>query len=190
MGLDLPTLAAAFVLVVLAALACGAVPALRASSPDLNRLREGARGSTGRRHWGRDVLVVAQTALALVLLIGSALLVQSFQRLRNVDPGYDTADIYTFQFAPEQARLTDGPSWGRFHLDFMDRLRALPGVTGVGVVNNIPLDEGTGAGASSPTRWTRRAAACCSIRTSPAATTSASWASISCAAARSRTTRP
>jgi predicted permease len=145
-SLDAPTLVAAFVLVVVAALACGAVPALHASSPDLTRLREGTRGSTGRRHLGRDVLVVAQTALALVLLIGSALLVQSFQRLRNVDPGYDTADLYTFQFAPEQPRLTDGPSWGRFHLEFMDRLRALPGVAGVGVVNNIPLDEGTGSG--------------------------------------------
>jgi len=143
-SLDMPTLAAAFVLVVIAALACGAVPALRASSPDLNRLREGTRGSTGRRQLGRDVLVVIQTALALVLLIGSALLIQSFQRLRNVDPGYDTADLYTFQFAPEQARLTDGPTWGQFHLDFMARLRALPGVAGVGVVNNIPLDEGTG----------------------------------------------
>jgi len=143
-GLDLSTLAAAFGLVVVAALVCGAIPALHASSPDLSRLRDGARGSTGRRHFGRDVLVVGQTALALVLLIGSALLVESFQRLRNVDPGYDTADIYTFQFAPDQERLTDGPSWGRFHLDFMDRLRALPGVTGVGVVNNIPLDEGTG----------------------------------------------
>ena len=145
-GLDLSTLAAAFALVVLAALACGAVPALHASSPDLARLREGSRGSTGRRHLGRDALIVGQTALALVLLIGSALLVQSFQRLRTVDPGYDTADIYTFQFAPEQAHLTDGPSWGRLHLDVMDRLRALPGVTAVGVVNNIPLDEGTGAG--------------------------------------------
>lgn len=143
-GLDPSTLAAAFGLVVVAALACGAIPALQASSPDLSRLRDGARGSTGRRHLGRDVLVVGQTALALVLLIGSALLVESFQRLRSVDPGYDTADIYTFQFAPEQERLSDGPAWGRFHLDFMDRLRALPGVTGVGVVNNIPLDEGTG----------------------------------------------
>jgi predicted permease len=145
-GLDTPTLVAAFVLVVLAALACGVVPALRASAPDLSRLRDATRGSTGRRSLGRDVLVIVQTALALVLLIGSALLVQSFQRLRNVDPGYDTADIYTFQFAPEQARLTDGPTWGRFHLEFMDRLRALPGVTSVGIVNNIPLDEGTGTG--------------------------------------------
>ncbi|HSE50668.1 MAG TPA: ADOP family duplicated permease, partial [Gemmatimonadales bacterium] len=147
-GLDLPTLVAAFGLVLIAALACGAVPALRASSPDLMRLREGGRGATGRRHWGRDALVVGQTALALVLLIGSSLLVRSFQKLRNVDPGYDTADIYSFQFAPEQPRLVDGPAWGQLHLEFMDRLRALPGVTTVGVVNNLPLDEGTGGG-----RW-------------------------------------
>ncbi|MDF2774206.1 MAG: transporter permease [Geminicoccaceae bacterium] len=139
-------IAAAFLMVLLVALACGLGPALSASSPDLRRLREGGRGSTGRRHWARDVLVVGQAALALVLLIGAALLVQSFQRLRNVDPGYDTRDIYTFQFAPDQPQLVDGPSWGRLHLSFMDRLRALPGVTAVGVVNNIPLDEGTGGG--------------------------------------------
>jgi predicted permease len=145
-GLNGWVLLAAFVLVVLSALACGIVPALSASAPDLRRLREGGRGSTGGRRWGRDALVVGQAALALVLLIGSALLVQSFQRLRNVDPGYDTKDIYTFQFAPDQPHLVDGPAWGRLHLDFMNRLRALPGVTAVGVVNNIPLDEGTGGG--------------------------------------------
>lgn len=144
-SLDLPTLAAAFGLVLIAALACGVVPALRASAPDLQRLREGGRGSTGGRHWVRNALVIGQTALALVLLIGSALLVRSFQKLRTVDPGYDTRDLYTFQFAPDQERLTDGPAWGGLHLDFMNRLRGLPGVTAVGVVNNIPLDEGTGA---------------------------------------------
>jgi predicted permease len=146
--MDLPTLAAAFGLVLLAAIACGTAPALRASSPNLTRLREGGRGSTGRRHRGRDMLVVGQTALALVLLIGSALLVQSFNKLRHVDPGYRTDDIYTFQFAPDQPQLRDGPSLGQMHLAFMDRLRAVPGVTGVGVVNNLPLDEGTG-----PTRF-------------------------------------
>jgi len=147
-GLDAATVGAAFVLVLVAALVCGGVPALRASSPDLNRLREGGRSGTGRRHWARDGLVVGQTALALVLLIGAALLVRSFQKLQNVDPGYDTENLYTFQFAPEQERLRTGPDWGRLHLDFMDQLRALPGVTSVGVVNNLPLDEGTGGG-----RW-------------------------------------
>jgi putative ABC transport system permease protein len=142
-GLDLPTVSAAFALVLVVALACGIVPAIRASSPDLSGLRAGGRGSTGQRQWGRDLLVVAQTALALVLLIGSALLVQSFNRLRHVKAGYDTADLYTFQYAPQQPQLNDGPSLGRLHLTMMDRLRALPGVTAVGVVNNIPLDEGT-----------------------------------------------
>jgi predicted permease len=144
-GLDLPTILATFALVVLVALACGAAPALRASSPDLNTLRDGGRGATGRRSWGRDLLVAGQTALALVLLIGAALLVESFQRLRHVNPGYDVRDIYTFQYAPNQPNLRDGPSLGRLHLDVMNRLRALPGVTTVGVVNNIPLDEGTPA---------------------------------------------
>jgi len=143
--LDGATVAAAFVLVLVVGLACGVVPAVRAAAPDLTSLRDGGRGATrGSRRWGRDVLVVGQTALALLLLIGSALLVQSFQKLRHVDPGYQTKDIYTFQFAPDQPGLDDGPSLGRMHLDFMDRLRALPGVTDVGVVNNLPLDEGTG----------------------------------------------
>ncbi|HET7584582.1 MAG TPA: ABC transporter permease [Gemmatimonadaceae bacterium] len=141
--LDLPTLGATFALVIVVAVVCGVVPALRASSPDLSALHDGGRGSTGGRRWGRDLLVVAQTGLALVLLIGSALLVQSFRRLRHVDPGYDISNIYTFQFAPDQPQLTDGPSFGQLHLRMMDRLRALPGVTAVGVVNNIPLDEGT-----------------------------------------------
>lgn len=145
-GMDAMTLVTAFALVILVALACSAVPALRASRPDLRRIREGGRSGTGRHHWGRNALVVGQSALALVLLIGSALLVRSFQQLSDVDPGYETADIYTFQFAPQQAHLTDGPAWGRLHLEFMDRLRALPGVTAVGVVNNLPLDEGTGGG--------------------------------------------
>jgi predicted permease len=141
--LDVVTLLFTMGLAALSALACGLVPALRASAPDFTRLREGGRGFTSRRHRGRDGLVVAQTALALVLLIGSALLFRSFLALRQVDPGYDTKDLFTFQIAPEGPHLTDGPSYARFSLDFMDRLRALRGVELVGLVENIPLNEGT-----------------------------------------------
>jgi predicted permease len=133
------TLGAAF----FAAIACGIVPALRASAPDFMRLREGGRGSTSRRHWARDGLIVGQTALALVLLIASGLLIRSFAELRRVDPGYDTKDIFTFQIAPEGPHLPDGPAYARFDLAFMDRLRAMPGVTSVGLVENVPLNEGT-----------------------------------------------
>lgn len=75
---------------VVSALLCGLVPAVRFSAPNLMRLREGGRGATRGHHWGRNALVAGQTALALVLLIGSALLMKSFDKLRNVDPGYDT----------------------------------------------------------------------------------------------------
>jgi predicted permease len=128
---------------IVSGVACGSAAALRAASPNLARLRDGGRGSTGRRRFARDGLVALQTAMALVLLIGAGLLLRSVQALRAVDPGYETRDVFTFQFAPEQPALKDGPSWARFHLDFLDRLARLPGVASVGLVENVPLDEGT-----------------------------------------------
>ncbi|NKB88462.1 MAG: FtsX-like permease family protein [Acidobacteria bacterium] len=141
---EITTLSLVFTAVAAAftALACGLVPALRASSPRLTRLHESGRGSTNRRHWGRDALVVGQTALALVLLIGSGLLARSFWELRNVDPGYDIEDVFTFQIAPGDDHLVDAATFARFHADFAERLAALPGVESVGMVENLPLNEG------------------------------------------------
>jgi putative ABC transport system permease protein len=132
-----------FAAAVLVGLGCGAAAAIRAANASFARLRDGGRGATGRRSWIRDGLVVGQTALALVLIIGSGLLVRSFAKLRHVDPGYSTTDLFTFQIAPEGPRLPDGPAYARFDLDFMQRLRALPGVQMVGLVENIPLNEST-----------------------------------------------
>ncbi len=141
---DGATLAFTAVAALLSGLACGLIPAWRASGQDpLGRLREGGRSATPGRRLLRDGLVVGQTALALFLLIGSGLLVRSFHALRDVDPGYDTRDVFTFQFAPEQENLHDGPSWARFHLAFLDRLAAVPGIQSVGLVENVPLNEGT-----------------------------------------------
>ena len=140
--LSFNTLLFTFGACVFSALLCGLVPAIRFSSPNLAQLRGGGRGSMRRRPWGRNVLVAGQTAMALVLLIGSALLLRSFDELRNVDPGYSTEDIFTFQIAPVGEHLNDAPTYARFHLDFMERVAALPGVEEVGIVNNVPLDEG------------------------------------------------
>ncbi|MFN8573125.1 MAG: ABC transporter permease [Gemmatimonadaceae bacterium] len=137
------TLVFAALAAIVTALACGVVPALRAASPNLTRLRESGRGATPRRHWLRDGLVIGQSALALVLLIGSGLLFRSYAKLNEVRPGYETKDLFTFQFAPEQPRLRDGADWTAFHLEMMDRLKAIPGVESVGIVENVPLDEGT-----------------------------------------------
>jgi predicted permease len=139
-GLSVSSFLFTFGLCLLVALLCGLVPALRASKPSVARLRDGGRGSTRRGHAGRDATVVGQTALALVLLIGSGLLVRSFWKLSHVDPGYTTQDIFTFQIAPE-GDYSDGPAYAQLHLEFMDRVAALPGVEMAGLVENVPLDE-------------------------------------------------
>jgi predicted permease len=122
---------------------CGAVPALRSSRAEFARLREGGRGSTAGRRWARQLLVAAQTALALVLLAGSGLLLRSFQELSRVDPGYETADRFTFQFAPQRESLRDPDALARFQLDALERFARLPGVRSAGLVDNIPLNEST-----------------------------------------------
>ena len=142
-SMDATTLLFTFVAALLSALLCGLLPAIRASMPDLNRLRDGNRGSTRSRSLARDGLVVGQTALALVLLIGSALLVRSFWSLRHVDPGYSTENLFTFQIAPEGPNLRNGPDYAQFDLAFLDKLAALPSVESAGLVENIPLNEGT-----------------------------------------------
>ena len=142
-GLGPATLSFTAVVALLSAFICGGLPALRGSAPDLSRLREGGRGLTRQRHWLRHALVVGQTALALALLIGSGLLMRSAYELRQVDPGYDTRDILTFQIAPERPELKDAVSFARFNLAFLDRLAALPGVQSVGLIENVPLNEST-----------------------------------------------
>jgi putative ABC transport system permease protein len=149
-GLSLTTILFTFGVSVIAGLLCGIVPAVRTAGVSLTWLRDRARGSTRTRHLTRDVLVVGQAALALVLLFGSGLLLRSFMALKDVDPGYVVEDIFTFQMAPEQAQLNSGPTWASFHLGFMERLRGLPGVETVGIVENFPLDEGAAVIGFSP----------------------------------------
>jgi putative ABC transport system permease protein len=143
-GLHDATLVFTVVASMFAAVACGLIPALRSSGPAPIRLRESGRGTTRRRHWGRDGLVVAQTAMALVLLVGSGLLVRSYWELRNVDPGYNLDDVLTFMIAPSGPHLTDGPSYAEFHLTFMAHVAQIPRVESVGIVENLPLVERVG----------------------------------------------
>lgn len=132
-----------FVLTLAVAVLCGAGPTIRTASVQARNAGLAARGGARGTHWGRNGLVVLQTAMAVVLLVGSGLLMRSFQELRAVDPGYDVEDVFTFQIAIEdEPGMEEGPDFARFHLDFMDRLRALPGVETVGIVENVPLNEG------------------------------------------------
>jgi predicted permease len=131
-------------LAVLAACAFGLWPAFRISGSRLGSLQQAGRGIIGNRTLARDALVVVQTAAALVLLVGAALLMRSFWRLSNVDAGYDTKDIFTFQIAANRPDLNDRASMSGFQYMFMDRLKGIPGVESVGYITTLPLDEGAG----------------------------------------------
>ncbi len=131
-------------------LACGLVfgvfPALRQGDARINStLRDGSRGATvGReRHRARNVLVASQLALALVLAAGSALMLKSFTRLAQVDPGFDPAGVLTFRVALNDVEYRDAASVERFYTQVLDGLRALPGVTHAGAASSVPLTNGS-----------------------------------------------
>src|SRR5690606_24299176 len=120
---------------------------IRFSNPNMaSALKSSQRTGSPGSHLTRNTLVIVQRAAALVLLVGAGLLLQSFRALKDVDPGYETRNIVTFQFAPdtEEHGLNSAMAFARFHYDFMDRLAAIPGVESVGLVNTLPLDEGAG----------------------------------------------
>jgi putative ABC transport system permease protein len=143
-GLDLTALFFTVGISALAACAFGLLPAFRYSGAGLGSLQQAGRGIIGG-HFTRDALVVVQTAAAVVLLVGAALLMRSFWQLSHVDAGYDTEGIFTFQIAANRPDLSDRASMSRFQYAFMDRLSGLPGVDSVGYITTLPLDEGAGS---------------------------------------------
>jgi predicted permease len=121
-----------------------ALPALRAGRASLARMLAGdTRSATsGRgRHAVRRGLVVAQVALALVLLTAAGLLARSFQRLQAVDPGFRAEHAATFRVVLPPAAYRTAADVGQVVDRVLDALRALPGVQAAGAVTRLPLDE-------------------------------------------------
>ena len=103
----------------------GLAPAMQASQPELNTdLKDGGRTGT-LRTGARNVMVVAQVALALVLLIGAGLMLTSFARLRAVDPGFRTSELVTVELMLPLARYTEAAQRG-FYMGVLERLQANP----------------------------------------------------------------
>lgn len=129
---------------VLAGLLFGVLPALRSFSWRMTAaLRDGGRGATvGReRHRARNALVVTQVAMALLLLVGSGLMVRSFQELRTVDPGFESDGLITFQLSPPPSRYQEPETTARFYDELLTQIRALPGVQTAGAVTELPLSS-------------------------------------------------
>jgi putative ABC transport system permease protein len=118
----------------------GLVPALAASKPDLNQaLKENARGAAGGRRRLRETLVVIELALALVMLIGAGLLMNSFLKLQEVDPGFNPRNALAMTVSLAGASQYVGPSREAFYKQLTDRLTALPGVESASAINHLPL---------------------------------------------------
>lgn len=140
--MDATVLAVALGLTLITGLVFGLVPArqvVRASVSDT--LREGGRGARGGRAStrARSTLVVAEVALAVMLVVGAGLLVQSFRRLMDVDPGFRTDHIVAFSVSLPGATYAEPARMDAFVTDLMTRLQAQPGVRDAGLVMALPL---------------------------------------------------
>ena len=142
-GVDLRVLAFTGVVSLVAALLFGLFPSLRFIRSDLSaHLKDGGGrgGTTGReRHRARNTLVVAQVALALVLLVGSGLMIRSLFALLAVDPGFEAENVLTVRLAVPPGEIQEPVAVADFYRQLQDRLRAQPGVVSVGAVSGAPL---------------------------------------------------
>ena len=118
----------------------GLAPALGASKPDLNQvLKESGRGTIGGRRRLREMLVVAELALALVTLIGAGLLMNSFLKLQAVDPGFNPRNSLTMTTSLAGASQYVGPAREAYYRQLTEQLTALPGVESASAINHLPL---------------------------------------------------
>ncbi|HSM03775.1 MAG TPA: ABC transporter permease [Longimicrobiales bacterium] len=131
-----------FTLVVLALVGIGAglLPAVASARRDLaSSLKAGGRGTAGGGARARRVFVVAQVALALLLLVGAGLLTRSFRAQLQVDPGLDMAGVYVFRVSPPNERYPDDASLRLFADELILRVEAVPGVGSVAASSDFPF---------------------------------------------------
>jgi putative ABC transport system permease protein len=144
-SLDLKVLCFTLLISVVAGILAGVLPALQLSRSNVNEALKQGFGrtdtdSTGNRT--RSVLVVMEVSLSLMLLIGAGLLIRSFQRLREVDPGFDTHGVLTETIGVSRSKFAQPEQQIAFFERVLQRVRSLPGVVSAGVVDSIPLGGG------------------------------------------------
>lgn len=136
-NMDVRVLAFTLAMSLLTGLLFGLAPALQASRLNLtDALKEGDRGSSGGRQLLRSVLVIAEVALTLTLLVGAGLLIQSFRRVLQVDPGFNAQNLLTMQVSVSNP---DGNQVASFFNQLQENVRQLPGVKSVAISNGLPL---------------------------------------------------
>jgi predicted permease len=134
---------------VLTGMLFGLAPALALSKTDVNEsLKESGRGSSASRRHNRlrNLLIVAEVALSIVLLVGAGLLFRSFLQLRSINAGFTPLQVLTARLSPSGAKYRRDADYMSFYSQVMQRISAAPGVQAVGVINTLPLEKGPTAG--------------------------------------------
>jgi len=144
-NLDTHVLAFTLLLSIVAGVLAGLIPSLRFARTDVNEaLKQGqSRGSsdsTGGKT--RNLLVVSEVALSLVLLIGAGLMVRTLWELRSVRPGFDASNVLTMSVSISGDRFSTPSGQINFFQEVLERTRALPGVDSAGVIDSLPLSAG------------------------------------------------
>ncbi len=145
-GIDASVLAFTVILTVASGLLFGLLPALRVTTYNLaESLQSGTRSSSvGRRaRWLTDAMIVLEVALALVLLTGAGLMIRSFARLSDVDPGFRKDEVVSVMLAlPASRNLGGGFENNRqFFTELVERVKAIPGVESAGAVTSLPMSR-------------------------------------------------
>jgi putative ABC transport system permease protein len=119
----------------------GIVPAWQASRslPATQLKDDGIRGSSSGRSRTRDILVMSEVAIALVLLVGAGLMLRSFSALSHVDIGMEWKNLLTFSVSAPGGRAAGAPQRAAFYQQLLERLSALPGVTHAGAAVTLPI---------------------------------------------------
>ena len=140
-GIDVQVLGFSFGLSLLTGVLFGLAPALQTSKPDLQEaLKEGGRtsqASAGGRL--RNLLVVAEVVFVLMLIVSAGLLIKSFWRLQQVDPGFTADNVLSLEVAPPAVAYSEGPRKRAFYNQIIERMGTLPGVKAVGGIHLLPM---------------------------------------------------
>jgi putative ABC transport system permease protein len=142
--LDGSILAFSFALSLLTGLVFGLAPALQSTRLDLNEvLKEGGRNaSAGASHRLRSAMVVSEIALAVVLLVGAGLMMKSLFRLLQTNVGFKTDNLLTMTVVLPPGKYTDNNQIINAHQQLQERVQSLPGVSGAGTIDILPLNGG------------------------------------------------
>ena len=159
-AIDGPVLVFTFGVSILTGIVFGLAPAYRAARPDLNNaLKAGGRNTQGEGGLGssrrrlRSLLVVAEVALSLMLLVGAGLLVRSFVRIQQVTPGFNPENVISMRLGASGRQFPNPEARGEYFQQFADRLAAVPGVQVRGAVTALPFTSSVGWGSISVEGW-------------------------------------